>query len=178
LAGAAETASVTAYRATIDNVKYVYATVPRVAHLRPGDVLDTNTLDAAGNALQKPGDTYQRNSAMPQILTVHAESLDDPSRYKPQVVTYRMRARAWDQLDPELPASTRCRRDERSRRDSPTHHSAGSTCMSIVRPRRADEHLEIHEIINAAAEASRGVIPWVRWEIVTTTRWANRFGRH
>src|SRR6202035_6074545 len=57
-AGAGETAGITAYRATIDNVKYVYATVPPVAHLRPGDVLDTNTLDAAGNALQKPGDTY------------------------------------------------------------------------------------------------------------------------
>ena len=57
-AGAAETAGVTIYRGTIDNVKYVYATVPPVARLRPGDVLDTNTLDAAGNALQKPGDTY------------------------------------------------------------------------------------------------------------------------
>jgi hypothetical protein len=41
---------------------------------------------------------------MPQIFTVHAASLDDPSRYKPQVVTYRMRALAWDHLDPELPA--------------------------------------------------------------------------
>src|SRR5271170_2950080 len=57
-AGAAETAGVKTYRATIDNVKYVYATVPPVAHLQPGDVLDTNTLDAAGNALQKPGDTF------------------------------------------------------------------------------------------------------------------------
>ncbi|HME40796.1 MAG TPA: acetamidase/formamidase family protein [Steroidobacteraceae bacterium] len=57
-AAAAEAAHVTTYRATIDNVKYVYATVPPVAHLQPGDVLDTNTLDAAGNALQKPGDTF------------------------------------------------------------------------------------------------------------------------
>lgn len=53
----AAAAGVTTYRATIDTVKYVYATVAPVAHVRPGDVLDTNTLDAAGNALQKPGDT-------------------------------------------------------------------------------------------------------------------------
>lgn len=41
---------------------------------------------------------------MPQIFTVHAASLDYPSRYKPQEVTYRMRALAWDHLDPKLPA--------------------------------------------------------------------------
>jgi acetamidase/formamidase len=57
-AGAADSARVTTYHATIDNVKYVYATVAPVAHLQPGGILDTNTLDAAGNALQKPGDTY------------------------------------------------------------------------------------------------------------------------
>jgi amidase len=48
---------VVSYRATIDNVKYLYATVAPVVRLKSGDVLDTNTLDAAGNALQKPGDT-------------------------------------------------------------------------------------------------------------------------
>jgi hypothetical protein len=47
---------------------------------------------------------YLGFSAMPQIFTVHASSLDDPSRYKPQWVAYRMRALAWDHLDPELPA--------------------------------------------------------------------------
>lgn len=40
----------------------------------------------------------------PHIFTVHAASLDDPSRFKPQVVTYRMRALAWDHLDPKLTA--------------------------------------------------------------------------
>jgi amidase len=48
---------VVSYRATIGNVKYLYATIPAVARLKSGDVLETNTLDAAGNALQKPGDT-------------------------------------------------------------------------------------------------------------------------
>jgi amidase len=49
-----------AYQATIDNVKYLYASVAPVARLKPGDVLETNTLDAAGGALQKPGDTIDK----------------------------------------------------------------------------------------------------------------------
>jgi len=49
--------NVVKYQATIDNVKYVYASVPPVARLKPGDILDTNTLDCFGNAIQKPGDT-------------------------------------------------------------------------------------------------------------------------
>jgi amidase len=45
------------YRATIKDVKYVYATAAPVGRLKSGDILETNTLDAFGNALQKPGDT-------------------------------------------------------------------------------------------------------------------------
>jgi amidase len=45
------------YRATIDNVKYLYATVPPIAHLKPTNILDANSLDCFGNALKKPGDT-------------------------------------------------------------------------------------------------------------------------
>ena len=45
------------YQATIDNVKYVYATAPPVAHLRPTNILDANSLDCFGNAIKKPGDT-------------------------------------------------------------------------------------------------------------------------
>jgi len=53
----AQNSSVIKYQATINNVKYVFASVPPVAHLKPGDILDTNTLDCFGNAIQKPGDT-------------------------------------------------------------------------------------------------------------------------
>jgi acetamidase/formamidase len=49
--------NVVKYQATIDNVKYVYASVPPVARLKSGDILDTNTLDCFGNAVRKPGDT-------------------------------------------------------------------------------------------------------------------------
>jgi acetamidase/formamidase len=45
------------YHATIDNVKYVFGVAPPVAHLKPGNILDANSLDCFGNALQKPGDT-------------------------------------------------------------------------------------------------------------------------
>ena len=45
------------YHVTINDVKYVYATAVPVARLKPGDILETNTVDAFGNAIQKPGDT-------------------------------------------------------------------------------------------------------------------------
>ncbi|MES2959303.1 MAG: GFA family protein [Pseudomonadota bacterium] len=46
---------------------------------------------------------YMTFAAMPDVFTVHAASLDDPGRYKPQVVTYAVRGQAWDHLDPALP---------------------------------------------------------------------------
>jgi hypothetical protein len=46
---------------------------------------------------------YLTFSAMPDLFTVHAASLDDPARYAPQMVTYGVRGLAWDHLDPALP---------------------------------------------------------------------------
>ena len=46
---------------------------------------------------------YLTFSLMPDLLSVHAASLDDPGRYKPQAVTYTVRGHAWDHLDPALP---------------------------------------------------------------------------
>jgi len=46
---------------------------------------------------------YMTYAAMPDVITVHAASLDDPARYRPQVVTYAARAHAWDRVDPALP---------------------------------------------------------------------------
>jgi hypothetical protein len=42
-------------------------------------------------------------AAMPDLFTVRAASLDDPSRYQPQMVFYAARGHAWDHLDPVLP---------------------------------------------------------------------------
>ncbi len=46
---------------------------------------------------------YLTFSAMPDLFTIHAASLDDPSRYVPSVVTYAVRGHAWDATDPKLP---------------------------------------------------------------------------
>ena len=42
-------------------------------------------------------------AATPDLFAVHAASLDDPGRFKPQAVTYGIRAHAWDDIDPALP---------------------------------------------------------------------------
>jgi amidase len=57
LGGLASAQNVVHYTATNDNVKYLFATAEPVAHLKSGDILDTNTLDCFGNAIKKPGDT-------------------------------------------------------------------------------------------------------------------------
>ncbi len=46
---------------------------------------------------------YLTFSAMPDLFTIHAASLDDPGRYEPQMVTYTVRGHAWDRLDPAVP---------------------------------------------------------------------------
>lgn len=54
----AGTESVVRYRATIDTVKYVFGVAPPVATLKPGNVLESNSLDCFGDALKKPGDSF------------------------------------------------------------------------------------------------------------------------
>src|ERR1700719_312892 len=50
--------NVVKYHTTMNDVKYTYnSTSSPVARLAPGDILETNTVDAFGNAIQKPGDT-------------------------------------------------------------------------------------------------------------------------
>jgi amidase len=56
-AAVAQSGNVVKYHTGINDVKYVYATAEPVARLKPGDILDTNTLDCFGNAIKKPGDT-------------------------------------------------------------------------------------------------------------------------
>ena len=48
-----------------------------------------------------------RFAAMPELIAVPAGSLDEPSRFTPQVLTYRARAPAWDTVDQSLPAFER-----------------------------------------------------------------------
>lgn len=53
----AQNGKVVTYHAGIRDMKYVYAGAAPVAHLKSGDILDTNTLDCFGNAIKRPGDT-------------------------------------------------------------------------------------------------------------------------
>ena len=45
-----------------------------------------------------------RTSRMPDMMTISAGSLDDPSVFKPQFVVYTSRGHAWDLVDPALPS--------------------------------------------------------------------------
>ncbi|MBX3722094.1 MAG: GFA family protein [Turneriella sp.] len=45
---------------------------------------------------------YLTFAAMPELIAVHAASLDEPGRFTPQVLTYRVRGLAWDAMDPAL----------------------------------------------------------------------------
>jgi hypothetical protein len=45
---------------------------------------------------------YLTFAAMPDVIAVHAGSLDDPSRFNPTLVTYAIRSLPWDTIDPAL----------------------------------------------------------------------------
>jgi hypothetical protein len=45
---------------------------------------------------------YLTFAAMPDLVAVHAASLDDPGRFNPSVVTYSIRGLPWDTMDTAL----------------------------------------------------------------------------
>ena len=45
---------------------------------------------------------YMTFPDMPELFVVRAGSLDDPSRYQPQVLIWNTAGHAWDQIDPAL----------------------------------------------------------------------------
>lgn len=46
------------FTGTMDNVKATFGPAEPVAHVKPGSILEANSLDCFGNALQKPGDPF------------------------------------------------------------------------------------------------------------------------
>ena len=50
---------------------------------------------------------YLTFAAMPDLIAVHAGSLDDPGRFRPEALTYSVRGPAWDAIDPAVPAFER-----------------------------------------------------------------------
>ena len=71
--------------------------------------------------------------AMPDLIAVHATSLDDPSQFNPQMVTYSIRGHAWDTIDSSL------QKFERMPRGSTGSNTklAVVTCCRITAPHRA-----------------------------------------
>jgi hypothetical protein len=67
-------------------------------------VADSGNVKTRGFCPACGSPVYITFAAMPDVFTVHAASLDDPARYKPQIVTYRARGHTWDRVDPTLPA--------------------------------------------------------------------------
>ncbi len=50
--GFAQSGNVVKYHASMADVKYVYGVAEPVARVKSGDILETNTVDAFGNAIQ------------------------------------------------------------------------------------------------------------------------------
>jgi hypothetical protein len=86
-----------------------YLSFPRRRAKQTGDATLWSMLADSGNVKTRAfcptcgSPVSMTFSAMPDIFTVHAASLDDPDRFTPQVVTYAIRGHAWDRLDPALP---------------------------------------------------------------------------
>jgi hypothetical protein len=87
-----------------------YLTFPSRAKARlSGEATRWDMVGDSGNAKTRGfcptcgSPVYLTFSAAPDLFTIHAASLDDPGRYRPQAVTYTMRGYAWDYLDPALP---------------------------------------------------------------------------
>lgn len=63
---------------------------------------DSGTVKTRGFCPVCGSPVHMTFAAMPDFFTIHAASLDDPARFKPQAVTYHVRGPAWDHLDPAL----------------------------------------------------------------------------
>lgn len=45
---------------------------------------------------------YLTFAAMPDLIAVHATSLDDPGQFNPEALTYAIRGHRWDAIDPSV----------------------------------------------------------------------------
>jgi hypothetical protein len=87
-----------------------YATFARAGVTVTGEakhwdmVADSGNVKTRGFCPSCGTPVYLTFAAMPELFTVHAASLDDPARFKPQGATYRLRGYDWDRLDPAVPA--------------------------------------------------------------------------
>ncbi len=86
-----------------------YLTFPRSGVKQAGEATLWDMVGDSGNVKTRAfchacgSPVFMTFSAMPEVFTVHAASLDDPGRYRPQAVTYTVRGHAWDALDRAVP---------------------------------------------------------------------------
>jgi hypothetical protein len=82
---------------------------PRIAVEIEGDAAEWNNIADSGKQKSRGfcptcgSPVYITVEVAPHVIVVHAASLDDPSRFKPERITYGMRGFAWDACDPTLP---------------------------------------------------------------------------
>jgi amidase len=67
--GQPDAPAVLRYEASIDTVKYLFGPATPVARVKPGQIIEANTLDAFGNVLRKPGDTLSMVTGAGNPLT-------------------------------------------------------------------------------------------------------------
>ncbi|MDD1527195.1 aldehyde-activating protein [Bradyrhizobium sp. WBOS7] len=85
-----------------------YATFARAGVTLTGDaghwdmVADNGNVKTRGFCPQCGVAVYMTFAAQPDVFTIRAGSLDEPARYKPQVVTFAARGHGWDCLDSDL----------------------------------------------------------------------------
>lgn len=90
-----------------------YLVFPRASVTVTGDATHWDLVADSGNVKTRAfcprcgSPVYMIFAANPGVFAVHAASLDDPGRYKPQLVTYRVRGHAWDHIDTTLPGFDR-----------------------------------------------------------------------
>jgi hypothetical protein len=82
---------------------------PRAAAHLSGQATHWDKAAESGNSVSRAfcptcgSPVFSTNNGMPELLFIRAASLDDPSRYKPQMVVWSKSGHAWDHTDPALP---------------------------------------------------------------------------
>jgi hypothetical protein len=85
-----------------------YATFARAGVTVTGDAKKWDMVGDSGNAKTRAFcpecgvAVYMTFPTRPELFTIRAASLDEPARYKPQVVTFAARGYDWDSLDSGL----------------------------------------------------------------------------
>ena len=85
------------------------AVFPRAAMQVSGDVTEHLRTADSGAGKQKGfcgkcgSPIYNKPQNVPDLIGVYVGTLDDASRFKPQMVMFASRGHRWDQLDPAIP---------------------------------------------------------------------------